>query len=346
MGVWYATREDVMSALDFKESARSNRRVDRAIESASRGVEGLLHRRFYPQLDTRTFDWPGSQHARTWRLWLDENEVISVSELVSGGSTIPSGDYFLRPDTGPPYTHVETDLDSTSAFSSAGTHQRAISITGVFGYGADEAPAGALAASVNASATTITVTDSSSVGVGTILRAGTERMTVTGKTMADTNQNTGAELTASAAAVTVAVTDGTAYAVDETLLIDAERMLVVDVAGNNLVVRRATDGSVLAAHSAGADIYSLRTLTVERAALGTTAAAHDADAALTRHTPPGLVRDLVIAEAIVQLQGETGGYAKVVRSGEAAIDVTGRGLADIRDRAYTAHGRKSRLRVV
>lgn len=320
-------------------------RVDRAVESASRAVEGLLHRRFYPMLDTRTFDWPGSQYARSWRLWLDQNELLSVTTFTSGGVALAPGDYFLRPDDGPPFTFVEINLDSSGAFSSAGTHQRAISITGLYGAVADEAPAGELTSPMSDVSTTAAVSDAS-IGVGTILRAGSERMLVTGKSWADTGQNIGANLAASAAGVAVTVTDGSEYAAGETILVDAERMLIVDVAGNTLVVRRAVEGSVLAAHSTGADVYAPRTLTVTRAALGTTASSHSSGAALVRHVVPGLVRDLAIAEAIVQLQSEAGGYNRTSGSGESVTDISGRGIADIRDRARTAYGRKARIRGV
>lgn len=44
----YCTRQDVKRALDVHETARSNGQVDRAVEAASRTIEGVLHRRFYP----------------------------------------------------------------------------------------------------------------------------------------------------------------------------------------------------------------------------------------------------------------------------------------------------------
>src|SRR5690606_34488219 len=131
-----------------------------------------------------------------------------------------------------------------------------------------------------------------------LIKLGTEHMVVTGRSMLDTGQNIGADLDASNSAVTVAVTDGTAFSAGETLLIGSERMLIVDVAGNNLIVKRAWDGSVLAAHTSGADIYASRTLTVERGALGTTAATHLDNAAVSRHVVPGAVRALAVAEAL------------------------------------------------
>ena len=138
MGVRYTTREAVKTATDQAATARLNARVDDAIESASRTIDNTMHRKFWPQTETRYKDWPPPQRSRSWVLWLDEDELISVSALSSGGVTIPSGDYFLRPDTGPPYNRIEIDLASSSAWSSGSTHQQAIAITGVFGYRNDE----------------------------------------------------------------------------------------------------------------------------------------------------------------------------------------------------------------
>src|SRR5687768_3089573 len=115
--------------MDSKETARDNARVDRAIAAASRAIEGQTLRKFYPLTATRTFDWP-APYSRSWRLWLDENDLISVSALSSGGTTIAASDFFLRPDIGPPFTYVEIDLASSASFGGGSTHQRDISITG------------------------------------------------------------------------------------------------------------------------------------------------------------------------------------------------------------------------
>ncbi|MEV0382881.1 hypothetical protein [Nonomuraea sp. NPDC050643] len=356
MGIWYTTRETVKAALDSKETARSNGQIDRAIESASRLIEGALHRRFYPEVRTLTWDWPNAQRARSWRLWLDANELVSVTTLVAGGVTIAPGDYLLYPTDGPPYNRIEIDLSSSAAFASGDTHQQAISITGPYaGCRLDEAPAGALAEALDASETAVDVTDAAAVGVGDILRVDSERMIVTGRTMLDTGQNLGGNLAASAAGVTVAVSTGSAFAVDEVILIDSERMLVVDIAGNNLTVKRAWDGSVLAAHTAGADIYAPRTLTVERGALGTTAATHLTAAPIARHVPPGPVVALCVGLALAQVLGEQSGYARAsLASGERSDTTSGRprtqkigaGLDALWATAYAACGRKARIRGV
>lgn len=343
---WVCTREDVMSAVDSKFTARDTGRVDRAIEAASLAIKHTLHRQFYPETRTQTFDWPNDQYARPWRLWLNQHEMVSVSALTSGGVTIAASDFFLRPDAGPPYTHIEIDLDSSAAFAAGDTHQRAISVSGVFmGCAPVTAPAGALAEALDASETAVDVTDSAAIGVGQILIVDSERMIVTGKSMLTTGQTLQTALTASAANTTVAVSNGAAYAYDEVILLDSERMLIVDIAGNNLTVKRAHDGSVLVAHT-GSTIYAPRTLTVERGALGTTAATHTISTAITRHVVPGPVRTLGIAESINTLFQETAGYSRQIGSGETARESYARGLKDLRAEVYATYGRKARIRAV
>jgi hypothetical protein len=359
---WYCCRGDVKAALDLKETARSDSQVDGAIAASSDAIDGgldrvggLLMRRFYPEDTTRYFDWP-QLFARPWRLWLDQHELVSATSVVAGGTTLTSGQYLLRPDSGPPYTHVEIDLSGSGAFSAGSTHQRAIAITGTFcGCRADTEPAGSLAAAISTTtATTADVTDSSvatGVDVGHILIAGTERMLVTGKTMIDTGEVCSA-LAASNAGVTVTgVTAGT-VAVGETILVDSERMLVVDVAGTTLTVRRAFDGTVLATHTNGTAIYAPRRLTVTRGALGTTAATHSNGAALTRHLVPDLVRELCVAKTLDRLLQRRTGYSRTT-SGNATTAASGNrrqgsgaGLPDIVAEAYAVYGRKARKRAI
>jgi hypothetical protein len=353
MGVWFATREDVMRALDSKETARNAKQIDRALESASRSIEESCHRTFAPVVATKSFSYPGPQYARPWRLWLDANDIVSVTTLTSGSVTINASDYFLEPNQyGPPFTHLEIDLGSSASFSSGSTHQRAITITGLWGYSNDETAVGVLTASVGTtSATTVSVNAAASaeLGVGSVLRIDSERFFVTGRAMSDTGQNLGADIDQQLKTVTIPVADGAQFAVDETILIDSERMLIVDVAGNNLTVKRAWDGSPNAAHSSGSDIYAPRNLTVQRGALGTTAATHLDAAAVNRWDPPGLIRDLAIAEAESRLSNEQAAYAKTRRTGdggtsERAMDATA--LPSLRQQVYTAHGRKGRVRAV
>ena len=339
--VFYCTREDVRTALGFQTTAaQSSARIDRVIEAASRSIEGDLLRYFYPSTDTQTFDWPDHQYTIPWRLWLDQRELTAPASAVtvSNGGPDITASCFFRPDYGPPYTHVEINLGTNAAFNSGTSFQRAVTITGVFGYSADEDPAGTLNGSINSTVTTVTVSDSSLVGVGSILRIDSERMLVTNKAMVDSTYTTQGALTAVNSSVTIPVTDGTKFAVGETLLIESERVLVTDIGGNNLTVRRAQAGSVLAAHNSGVAIYAERLCTVTRGALGTTAATHSNGAAIVKHRVPALIRDLCIAETVTGLLQEEAGYARTIGT-ENVRQALGLGLEDLRARAMSRYGR-------
>jgi len=320
--------------------------IERAIDAASDAIPGALHRHFAPVTATRFFDWPGTQYAPSWRLWLEANDMISVTSVVSGGVTLTPGDYFLRRSDDvdePPYDQLQIDLGGDGSFAAGDSHQRSIAVTGIYGYRNDETLVGALTGAMGTTGSA-GITLSPTVGVGATLRIDNERLTVTAKTMVDSGQNLGGPgLTASAADVTLPVTDGTAYEVDEMLLLDAERMLIVDIAANNLIVKRAWDGSVLATHATGADIYAYAGFTVERGQLGTTPATHLSAAPIYRWQPPGLIRTLAIAESITTLQQELAAYGRTVGAGENEREAAGRGLVHIRNDAQTTYGRQARL---
>jgi hypothetical protein len=348
--VCYCTREQVKAAVDVAATAYADTRVDRAIESSSDNVDGLCHRRFWPWTGTRYFDWPDPQSPTPWRLWLDDNGLVSVSALVAGGTAIGPSAYFLRRSDSrdePPYTHLEINLASQSAFAAGSTRQRAVAVTGVWcGADVDTTPGGALAEDLDASETAVDVTDSAAVGVGDLVAVGSERMLVTGKAMLTTGQVLGSPaLTASAANVSLTVTTGSAYSPGETILLDSERMLILDVAGNVLTVRRAFDGTVLAAHT-GSTVYAPRTLTVVRGYAGTAAATHNTSAAVARHVAPALVRDLALAYALNQFEQEAAGYARTAGAGDHLIETLGRGVKQIEADCYQRHGRKARTRAV
>jgi hypothetical protein len=334
-------------AADLKKVAYNAAQIDRALESGSDTVDGVLNRRFYPLTTTRYFDWPNHQYARPWRIWFDQHDNVSVSAFTSGGTTVASTDYFLRPDHGPPFTHLEIDLESSASLSAGATHQRALAITGVWAYDGNTAASGILAEALDASETAVDISDSSLIGVGDVILVESERMLVVNKTMRDTGVNidAGDSLTASNSDVGITVSSTTNMpVVDEVILIDSERMLVVDVSGSLMTVKRAYDGSTIATHSANADIYALRTLTVTRGALGTTAATHGDTTAISRYVYPPLVRDLALAFALEQLGQEGSGYTRT--AGESARETLGTGIDSLLKRAMETHGRKARTRAI
>lgn len=317
--VSYATRDAVKQALDVAGTARTNAQIDREIQGASRSIEGLVNRYFYPWTGTQTFDWPDHQYAAPWRLWLDRRELLSVTSVVAAGVDI-TGSVMLRPDDAPmrnePYTKIEIDLSSTDFFNSGATFQRAISITGVFGYTAAENPAGMVTtAFTTTSGTTCTCSDSSQVGVGSLIRVDTERMIVTGRSMVDTGQTLTYGMTAQTSANVIGLSNGAAFATGETIMVDGEKMNIQEIAGNQAIVLRGWDGSTLAAHTGGTAVSAPRQLTVSRGAVGTTAAPHSANAALAVHAVPSLIRDLCIAETMNKLWQERRSYTQSVRRG-------------------------------
>lgn len=354
--VRYASVEDVKRALDTQYTARMDAQILTDIEAHTQVVEGFLHRRFWPCIDTRYWDWPNLQYAWPFTLHLESDEVLSVTSLVSGGTTIPQGNYFLEPNrSGPPYYRLEIDLSTSSSFGgSSGTWQRNIAVTGVFGAWNGTSPAGTLTAGINASTTTVTVSDSSLVGVGPAILLGSEYMTVEARAMVTTGTTIAGNLTVSqaGAGLVVPVVDGTKVNAGETILVDAERMLVEDVIGNSLNVKRAWDGTPLAAHTTGATVYAPRQLTVVRGCWGTTAATHNQGDAVAQHAVPALVRDLTVAEVIVHSQWMSAGGTDVMqRSGVGGVRGKGMQVSitstdSIRADAYARWGRKARKRAV
>jgi hypothetical protein len=352
----YTTRERVKQAADIKLTTHNDWQVDDAIEAASDAIDGLLHRVFYTTLATRFFSWPNFQATYPWKIYLDASELADVTGTVpivtTGGTSptvIPAGNLLWEPaNYGPPYNILEINRSTSSTFGTGNTPQRDVHILGQFGFQDVFAPAGALGAAMgDTTSTSAQVTNGALIGVGDIMAVGTERMLVTDKavvTAGQTQQGAGAG-TASMADNLLTVTDGSKFAAQEVLLLDAERMLIVDVAGNGLSVKRAWDGTTLAAHT-GATVYALRLLTVTRGAFGSTAATHLSAAAATRAVVPPLVRQLSLAEAIVDVAQQTGAYAQVQGDGQSKVVKIGQGLPDLRARTLAQFGRTARSRTV
>lgn len=352
MGAWLATREQIMSALDVKGTARDNDQIDRLIESWSAAVvRRLNYKNLAPTLDTRYFDWPNNQMGVSWRLWLDANALISDEDsttvtVQNGAVTLADGSFFVEPKNyGPPYTNVQINLSGSAAFSSGLTYQRAIGITGLFGYTDDSTGVLGTTSGTFAIDDTLVNFPGDAVGVGTVLRINDERVIVTDRNMTDTGLTVVGDLAASAAASLV-VASATGILAGEVLLVDAEQMLVTDVAGTSLIVKRAWGGSTLAAHTSGVSIYSQRAFTVARGQLGTVAAEHDNGSTWSAWIVPGPANTLCIAEVLNAFEQEQSGYARSVGSGESSRNASGAGIEDARQTAFDAMGRHGRQRAV
>lgn len=380
--VAYCNRFEPMRALDFPPGIDVTAAVDRALTDVAENIEGNLHRVFYPSDDTRYFDWPsqgmsgGGQYADPWRYWLDENDIVCMTSLVSGGVTLPLNQVFLRPWENPRkgrpyYTAVELDRAYNVQFgNNAQTPQYSIAMGCTWGYGADADPAGTLAAGVGLDDATITVTDGSKAGPGDLIILGYgrgdapfpgsdphagaippfvgERILITDVTPVATG------LTQTGSGCTSALdndqqlqwTGEGSLNPGEVITIDSEDMLVQKIIGEVATVRRGFNGSTLTSHS-GSAIYAWREYSVLRAQLGTSyLGPYDSGAPVVRHRVPSMIRGLAIAEVENQLLQEGSGYARTMGSGESSMPAPGAGLADKWAECKTRHGRKSRQRTV
>lgn len=336
-----------MASPDIRPNAYASTSIDRAIESASRMVDRLCHvvdDGFAPTIATRSFPYPNTQNASNGRLWLDQYQLISLTSMSSGGVNVPLPNVFLEPvNSGPPYSYIEINRATTSALSmNPGTAQRAVTLTGLWGYRADEEQPGTLAGAVS-SPGQATFSVSFRAGVGDILRVDTERIRVLEKSWISSSQT--GSLAAAMNAQTLAVADGTVFATNEELLIDAERVLVRDIAGNNLIVQRAWGGSTLAAHT-GATVFWPRSILAARGALGTTAATHSNGAPVYRHLVPGPIEELTRAYALDAFFQGSAGYARAIGTQDALRQATGRAIKDLEQRVYGNFARQARIRAV
>jgi hypothetical protein len=342
----YCTREQVQDTLQLADSTRLNARIDSAIRQMSRDIEGLCHRFFYPWTGTRTFDQPDGLS-----LWLYQNELAGAPTLITSGSTTMAvADYILQPVAGPPYTWIDVNQGGTNFWTSNQTTQRAVSITGTFGYPTSTATATTLVGNINSSTFVLTIADSSQVGVGQLCLAESERFVVLEKAPIVTGATLNGGLTANKAEIAITVSDGTLIKAGERVRVDGEWMRVNDIAGNVLYVTRAVNATVLAAHLSGAAVYAPRLLTVDRGQLGTAAAAHLTGVTISNILPPSFVTECAIAGAEVAVSQGASGYARPVGAGSGtggnSRDAVGEGLADLMERLYQRYGRKGRSRVV
>jgi hypothetical protein len=339
MANWYTTREAVKRALLLAGDDR-NRQVDDLVEAASRQIERFTRRFFIPRTETRKYYWP-QETVTSWRLWLDQG-IISVSSLTTdnGDTTIPSTNYFLEPlNFGPPYDRIEINLATSSFFSARTTRQRAIAVTGDWGWDANTQAAGTLAAAMDASQTTLDCSDASLIEVGDTLLIESERLFVSGRSTLSTTATLNGALTATQNQVSITVSNGSLIKRGETILVDSERMYVSDVVGNVLTVIRAYDGSILASHADTSIIYAYRRLTVERAANGTTAATHANSTAISKYLVPADIAELCRAEVIAAYTQEAYGWGRQVGTGEGQREFSGRDLAALRERVINRYRR-------
>lgn len=314
----YVTREEVKRALDVKASAYSYQQIDRKLNSASDTVDGLCQRHFYPVDATYTFDWPNYQYAYPWVLWLDQHELAAQPTLVESGFYLsqpvrfPAGSYICQPvNDGPPFTSIELRRDMTVSFGNNTTPQNDIGITGSFGYWLQTIPVGTIVSAITSAQTSVQTSAGPLAGadVGDVLFVDGERMLVTDCNFVSTGITpVSGCVTEQKSDATLVVPDGTQFSKGEILLYDSECLLVQNIIGNNILVKRAYDGTSLSTH--GSSILSAnRLLTVNRGQLGTPATAHNQGAVASVNEVPGLAKEVAIATAVIGMTNEPAAYS-------------------------------------
>jgi len=348
MDIWYCTREDLQFSTDTYYSSAINTQIDIVIASASRKAESreLCNRVFYPTFNaTKYMDWPANPRSKSWRLWAEGFDIISVDTLVVADQTVSSADFFLEPvNAGPPYYAIEMKKDGdTASFSSSATSQRAVEITGTFGYTATTVSIGTITANIDTSETAVSLSTPLNWGVGSLLVVGAEWMRIIDRAWGDTTVDATNSLTAASNDRTLLVGSTATFLPGQLLRMNAETLRVETVdSATQLTVTRAVHGSVLAAHSTDS-LYAQNDATVERAILGTTATSHSSGDAVSAWEVPSVLRTYVIAEATVMLQQQASAYGRTIGAGDGAREARGAGLASERMALRDSYRRRSRI---
>jgi hypothetical protein len=343
MANWYASREQFKLASNIAGSYL-NSRVDQALEAGSRDIDRWTRRHFIPKTQTRLFRWPQSRPGLATHLWLDQ-DLLSVTTLQtkaqnSSPATISSSDFFLEPanatsDGNARYNRIEIDLSSTAAFEGGDTSQRSISVLGSWGWANATKSSGTVddSGGISSSDTTLIVSDSGKINVGDTLLIDSEQVFVSDRSFAAKGSvllNMGSNLAAVNGTVTVTIDGSHGILAGEVIRLDSEQMFVVSVSTNDLTVIRAWDGSVLASHNDDVAIHVNRTLTIERGVNGTTAASHSDSDAISKFVPDSDLVRWCLAEALVNYHQEHSGWGRLTGTGEAATELTGREITQLR----------------
>lgn len=155
--------------------------LEELIGESSRFVDTYTGRRFYPSVETHSFDCPSRG------LWFDD-DLLAVITLTNGDATvIASSDYILFPaNVSPKYMLALTQMTSTTwELDSSGNSEQVIDVLGWWGFHSQFATrawvSGSLvneALNLNATDTTFTVDDTQKFRVGQVIKIDNEAMTI------------------------------------------------------------------------------------------------------------------------------------------------------------------------
>lgn len=334
---WYATDEQLVRAFGGSDPAATAQRR-RALEAGSRSIDGassgrgLAGRKLFPHIASYRFPIP-----RGWGgLLTSPFTLIEASSINSGGTPLTVGQYRLDPQDGPPYTEICLEPVAYTQWPGYGDPTLQVTVGGLWGDSDATDPGGLLAAGINDTVTTFAYKTPTvwPIGTGSLINVADEWMTVTARS----NVASGATLTADVdeiqSTAVLPVSSGALFAAGDTVLVDAETMLVLDVAGNTLIVQRGYGGAggvALAAHSSGATVYAPWQLTVQRGAVGSSAASHNLGDPIGVWSVPALANALCLAEAMNIIQNEDATYGRQDGSDQSARTLSMSALQSLRN---------------
>lgn len=135
---WYCTLDAIKDELGETGTA-NDARLRRYIANASLAIEQATGRTFLPVTATKYFDVPDCND----RLFLAYEDLLSITTLTDQTGTVTSGNYWLYPLNMYPKHSIVLDVDSLGrAFEYDDEPNRAIAVTGQWGYSADTAATG------------------------------------------------------------------------------------------------------------------------------------------------------------------------------------------------------------
>lgn len=153
---WYCTLDALKSELGDTGTANVAR-YRRYIANASRAIEDVTGRTFVPVTATKYFDAPVRCPDR---LFLEYDDLLSITTLEDQTGAITSADYWLYPlNMTPRHSIVLNTTDLGRAFEYDDDPEKAITITGQWGYCNDTVATGLTlgAAIINTTGTSITL---------------------------------------------------------------------------------------------------------------------------------------------------------------------------------------------
>lgn len=171
----YTTITDIRAYLGTTDTAEDTLFAD-LIRATSRDIDALGGRRYYPSIETRTFDGPGG-----YTLFFD-TDLLELTTLANpSGTTIASSGYTLLPYNEYPKFAVQL-LRSASLIwqpNSSGTEERSVEVAGIWGCHFDYATAwldisATLAAAITSTTATTFTCTTGKVRAGDLLKTASE----------------------------------------------------------------------------------------------------------------------------------------------------------------------------